>query len=149
MPATPPSLKTRALRLLSTREHSREELRRKLERFEEQPDALTRTLDELQAKGFINEQRVMDSVIHRRAPKLGTARIKQELRDKGLDPDAIAATLAELEAGEHERALAVWRKKFSAPATDASEAARQMRFLATRGFSAELIRRLVKFPASA
>lgn len=149
MPAPLPSLKTRALRLLSTREHSREELRRKLERFEEQAGTLTRTLDELQAKGFINEQRVMDSVIHRRAPKLGTARIKQELRAKGLDPHAMAATLAELEASEHDRALTIWRKKFSIPATDALEAARQMRFLAARGFSAELIRRIVKYPASA
>ena len=135
--------------MLSTREHSREELRRKLERFEEQAGTLTRTLDELQAKGFINEQRVMDSVIHRRAPKLGTARIKQELRAKGLDPHAMAATLAELEASEHDRALTIWRKKFSIPATDALEAARQMRFLAARGFSAELIRRIVKYPASA
>lgn len=148
MPAPPPSLKARALRLLSTREHSREELRRKLERFAEQPDTLARTLDELQAKGFINEQRVIDSVVHRRALKLGAARIKQELRDKGLEPQAIAAAVADLEASEHDRALAVWRKKFSAPAADASDAARQMRFLAARGFSAELIRRLVKYPAS-
>lgn len=148
MPAPAPSLKARALRLLSTREHSREELRRKLEKFAEQPDALARTLDELQAKGFINEQRVIDSVVYRRAPKLGAARIKQELRDKGLNPHAIAAALADLEASEHERARAVWRKRFSAPPADALDAARQMRFLAARGFSAELIRRLVKYPAS-
>ena len=148
MPAPAPSLKTRALRLLSSREHSREELRRKLEKFEEQPDSLIRTLDELQAKGFISEQRVIESVVHRRAPKLGAARIKQELRDKGLSPHAIAEALTDLEASEHERARAVWRKKFSAPPADALDAARQMRFLAARGFSAELVRRIVKSPAS-
>ena len=148
MPAPPPSLKARALRLLGTREHSREELRRKLEQFEEQAGVLSQILDGLQAKGFINEQRVIESVVHRRAPKLGAARIKQELRDKGLDPHAITQALANLEASEHQRALAVWRKKFSAPPTDAADAARQMRFLATRGFSADLIRRLVKYPAS-
>lgn len=148
MPAPASSLKARALRLLSSREHSREELRRKLEKFEEQPDSLTRTLDELQAKGFISEQRVIESVVHRRAPKLGAARIKQELREKGLSPHAIAEALTDLEASEHERALTVWRKKFSAPPADALDAARQMRFLAARGFSAELVRRIVKSPAS-
>ena len=79
------SLKGRALRLLSGREHSRLELERKLKNFEEEPGELARVLDELQAKGFISEARVIESIVHRRAAKLGTARIKQELQGKGLD----------------------------------------------------------------
>lgn len=138
-----PSLKGRALRLLSAREHSRAELERKLKRFEETPGTLAQALDELQAKGFISEQRVIESVLHRRAAKLGAARIKQELQGKGLDPEAVSAALAGLQTSEHERALAVWRKKFGAPALDAMQAARQMRFLAARGFSAAAIRRVV------
>ncbi|MDP3616534.1 MAG: recombination regulator RecX [Rhodoferax sp.] len=142
-----PSLKGRALRLLSGREHSRSELERKLERFETEPGALARVLDELQAKGFISEQRVIESVLHRRADKLGTARIKQELLGKGLDPEAVAEALAGLQANERERALEVWRKKFGEPPVDAQAAARQMRFLASRGFGADAIRRVVKAPA--
>lgn len=138
-----PSLKGRALRLLSTREHSRAELERKLQSFEEEPGTLARALDQLQEKGFINEQRVLESVIYRRAGKLGTTRIKQELQSKGLDPAAIGEALAGLQATERERAQAVWEKKFGAPPQDARELARQLRFLASRGFGAEVIRRVV------
>ena len=138
-----PSLKGRALRLLSGREYSRAELERKLKSFEEEPGSLAQALDELQAKGFISEQRVIESVVHRRAAKLGTARIKQELQGKGLDPAAVSAALVGLKATEHERALAVWRKKFGAPPLDAPAAAKQMRFLAARGFGGDVIRRVV------
>lgn len=138
-----PSLKGRALRLLSGREHSRAELERKLKSFEEEPGALAQALDDLQAKGFINEQRVIESVVHRRAAKLGTARIKQELQSKGLAPEAVSAALAGLQASELERALAVWRKKFNQAPQNPKETAQQMRFLAARGFGSEAIRAVV------
>lgn len=138
-----PSLKGRALRLLSGREHSRAELERKLQSFEEEPGTLAQALDELQAKGFISEQRVIESVLHRRAAKLGTARIKQELQGKGLDPLAVSEALAGLKGSERERAQAVWRKKFGSPPADAQAAAKQMRFLAARGFGGDVIRRVV------
>ncbi len=138
-----PSLKGRALRLLSTREHSRVELERKLARFEEEEGTLAKALDELQAKGFISEARVIESVLHRRSAKLGAARIKQELQSKGLDAGAVADALAGLQSTERERAQEVWRRKFGEPPADAKEAARQMRFLATRGFNTEVIRRVV------
>jgi regulatory protein len=139
-----PSLKGRALRLLSGREHSRAELERKLQRFEDEPGSLKLALDELQAKGFISEQRVLESVVNRRSGKLGTQRIKQELQAKGLDPQAISQAVGELHATEQVRAQSVWAKKFGALAQDATEAARQMRFLAARGFGGEVIRRVVK-----
>jgi SOS response regulatory protein OraA/RecX len=85
----PPSLKGRALRLLSGREHSRAELERKLAAHEEEPGQLKRVLDELQAKDFINEQRVVDSVVYRRSGKLGAMRIRQELQSKGLDAEKV------------------------------------------------------------
>ncbi len=138
-----PSLKGRALRLLSGREYSRAELERKLASFEEVPGSLAQALDDLQAKGFISEQRVIESVLHRRAGKLGGARLRQELQGKGLDPSAVGAALAQLQGSEGERALAVWRKKFGVPPAEAQTAARQMRFLATRGFSTDTIRRVV------
>jgi len=139
-----PSLKGRALRLLSGREHSRAELERKLQRFEEEPGTLTAALDDLQAKGFISEQRVLESVLNRRAAKLGAQRIAQELQAKGLEPQAVAQAIATLRSTELARAHAVWLKKFGAPPEDASAAARQMRFLAARGFGGEVIRRVVK-----
>jgi len=138
-----PSLKGRALRLLGQREHSRAELERKLRQHEAEPGELARALDDLQAKGFINEQRVLESVVHRRASRLGAARVKQELQAKGLDPAAVAQAVAELRGTEVERAREVWRKKFGQPPKDAAERGKQTRFLMARGFGAEAIRRVV------
>ncbi|WP_302174791.1 recombination regulator RecX [uncultured Hydrogenophaga sp.] len=137
------SLKGRALRLLAGREHSRAELERKLAAHETEPGELARALDELQAKGFISEQRVVESVVHRRAARLGTGRVKQELQAKGVSPEAMADALDALRRTEVERAREVWRRKFGEPAADATGRARQMRFLASRGFGTEAIRRVV------
>ncbi|HQY77815.1 MAG TPA: recombination regulator RecX [Rhodoferax sp.] len=137
------SLTGRALRLLSTREHSRAELERKLAGFEEEPGQLAKVLDTLQAKDFINEGRVVESVVHRRAAKLGASRIKQELQAKGLEPQAVAEAVQALRASEVERAREVWRKKFGAPPADAAERAKQMRFLASRGFGGDTIHKIV------
>ena len=137
------SLKGRALRLLSGREHSRAELVRKLKSFEEEPGELAAVLDELQAKDFISEQRVIESVINRRSAKLGTARIRQELQSKGLDKEAVTDAVATLQSTELERARELWRKKFGEPATEAKERGKQMRFLAARGFSGDTIRRVL------
>ncbi|MGB4360064.1 MAG: recombination regulator RecX [Rhodoferax sp.] len=138
-----PSLKGRALRLLSGREHSRAELERKLQQFEEEPGSLALALDELVAKGFISEQRVLESVVNRRAAKLGASRIKQELQAKGLDPQAVSEAVADLRSTELARARAVWQKKFDHPPADATERAKQMRFLASRGFGGDTIHRVV------
>jgi regulatory protein len=142
--ASPPlSLTGRALRLLSAREHSRAELERKLAPFDEPPGALAKVLDTLAAKDFINEDRVLASVLYRRSAKLGTARIKHELQSKGLAPEAVAQAVSELKTSEPERAFAVWRKKFGAAASTPAERAKQVRFLASRGFGGEAIARVV------
>ncbi len=137
------SLKGRALRLLSAREHSRAELERKLAAHEEQPGDLQRVLDALQAKGFVDDQRVVESVVHRRAGKLGAARVRQELLAKGVEAQAVVSALADLKATELERARDVWRKKFGTPAADAAGRAKQARFLVARGFGSEVVRRVL------
>lgn len=142
------SLKGRALRLLSQREHSRFELERKLKPFEQTPGELAKALDELAAKDFINAQRVVESVVNRRAQKLGAARVRQELQAKQLPPEAIAQAMEDLRASELQRAREVWRKKFGGkPAEvadmDAAQRAKQVRFLMSRGFSAEVVRQVV------
>jgi regulatory protein len=143
-PAFQPSLKGRALRLLSQREHSRAELERKLSAHEEVPGELAKALDELQARDFINDGRAVDSVVNRRSGKLGSTRIKQELAAKGLSGEAVAEALENLKDTEFSRAQEVWRKKFGTPPQDPHERAKHMRFLITRGFNAEVVRRVVK-----
>jgi regulatory protein len=139
----PPGLKSRALRLLSGREHSRTELERKLEAHETEPGQLAKVLDELERKGFINEDRVIESVLHRRSAKLGMARIQQELHSKGLDPERSAEALAQLKDTERMRAEQVWQKKFGSVSTDPKERARQARFLLNRGFASDVVRKIV------
>jgi regulatory protein len=139
-----PSLKGRALKLLAMREHSRKELERKLAQHETEPGQLQAALDELQAKGFIDEQRVVDSLVHRRSPRLGAARIRQELQAKGVDAERVALAVAGLQASEVERARDVWRRKFGMPPANPAERMRQERFLAARGFGHDAIQKVVR-----
>ncbi len=143
-PGFQPSLKGRALRLLSQREHSRVEMERKLAAHEEVPGELAKALDELQARDFINDGRAIESVVNRRSSKLGAARVKQELAAKGLSGEAVAQAMAGLKETEFSRAQEVWRKKFGNPAQDPQARVKQMRFLITRGFNAEVVRRVVQ-----
>lgn len=141
--SSPLSLKGRALRLLAQREHSRSELEAKLARHVQEGDDLHAVLDELQARDFINAGRVAESVVHRRAARLGTQRVVQELRAKGLDDALVRETAERLRSSEAARALAVWRQRFGTPPETPQERARQMRFLAARGFPGDVVRRVV------
>jgi regulatory protein len=82
--------------------------------------------------------------VHRRSGKLGAARVKQELAAKGLTGESVTAAMESLRETEFSRALAVWRKKFDNPAADPNERAKQIRFLLTRGFNAEVVRKIVQ-----
>ena len=137
------SLTGRALRLLSGREHSRAELQRKLAPHEETPGELAAVLDKLAAKDLQSDQRAVDSLVYRRSAKLGTQRLRQEMQSKGMDPRAVAQAVALLRTSEQARAFEVWRKKFGSPASTPAERAKQVRFLAGRGFSGEAIARVV------
>ena len=139
-----PSLKARALRLLSMREHSRLELERKLSQYETREGELAEALDALTARGFISDERVADSLLHRRSAKLGASRIKAELQAKGLDETVVREAVEQLRSTELERAREVWCRKFGQPPADAAERAKQMRFLAARGFSGETIRKAIQ-----
>lgn len=137
------SIKARALRLLAQREHSQLELERKLAPHVQEPEALVEVIAWLHSKGFISEARVADSVVQRKASRMGAARIQQELVHKGLPDDLIQDTIRALRGTEHERAQAVWSRKFGQAARTPQERAKHMRFLAARGFAAEVVRRVV------
>lgn len=138
-----PSLKNRALRLLTNREHSRSELERKLGEHEESPGQLAAVLDELAAKGFISHERVVASVVYRRGAKVGVRRVAQELQQKGIAPAEMQTAMADLKSTELERARAVWLKKFGTVATSPQEKAKQLRFLASRGFGSDVLYKVV------
>lgn len=144
------SVKGRALRYLSQREHSRVELERKLARHVQDTEAATAqaqiaaALDDLAAKGLLSEARTAESVLNSQGRRFGVHRLKQTLQGKGLATELVASTLQQARGTELERAKEVWRRRFGEAATDAAERARQMRFLAGRGFEGEVIRRVVR-----
>lgn len=137
------SLKARAIGLLSRREHSLTELRRKLAAHCEDPAELNALLDELQRGNWLSEERFAENLVHRRAPRHGTRRIMQELRQHQLPHETLAELEEKLRDTELERARAVWRKRFSSAPPDAKEYARQLRYMAARGFTADSLRRIL------
>jgi regulatory protein len=154
-----PSLQARALGWLAQREHSRSELRRKLLRVALRPPAdadgvdaagydpqdaaadVEQLLDGLQAKGLLSDERFVESRVRVRSPGLGTRRIQMELARHGLRLSA--QPLQQLRDSELERATQLWQRRFGMPAQDLRERARQMRFLAGRGFSGEVIHQVL------
>jgi len=104
------------------------------------PDAgqITALLDDLEAAGHLSNERVVESRIQVRSVRFGNLRIERELQHLGVEPsDEARSTLRSTELA---RARTVWERKFGAAPDSAAERARQMRFLAARGFTAETIR---------
>lgn len=100
-------------------------------------------LDTLAASGYLSETRFVESRVHQRAQRFGLQRIQQELAQHGLKLDAEQQDA--LRANELQRAREVWLKRFGPePAREPTEQARQTRFLLARGFSPDLVRRLLR-----
>jgi len=130
--------------MLARREYSRPELARKLAPFAENPEDIPGLLDDFERRGWLSERRVVEQVLASRRRRFGAQRIAHELRGKGLSEAAIAGAQLQLRESELETARAVWQKKFGALPANAREKARQMRFLQGRGFSLDIIRRLLR-----
>ena len=141
VPDTPAELKTRALRHLVRREHSRAELERKLAPHAGSSEALCGVLDLLLSKRQVSDERFAQERARVLSRKYGAARIKHELRSKGV-ADEIVQRAASID-GELERASAILSRKYREPATTREERAKRARFLQGRGFSYDIIRRLV------
>ncbi len=142
-PPKGPSLKMRAVGYLSRREHAREELARKLAPHADDPAEVDTVLDALEKEGWLSTERFAQSLVHRRASRQGAARIVQELRQHGVDDSQVAELREQLRATEYDRALEVWKRKFDAKPEDRAAYARQARFLASRGFAHDVIRRIL------
>lgn len=144
MPAPTLSLKGRALRFLSMREHSRLELGRKLAKYAEEGDDVEALLDFLEQNNWLSTERFSESLIHRRGARYGNSRIVAELQQHGVSGEALKELRSGLADTEAARAAEVWRRKFGEVATDAAGRAKQMRFLLQRGFSQSAVRHAIK-----
>ena len=144
MPAPPLNLRARALKALARREHTRQELRAKLQPFAEDPGQLEPLLNDLEKRGWLSEARFVEQLTTVRRGRFGAARILHELREKGVSETALAAAQSQLRDSEVDAARAVWKKKFGSLPTTLEERAKQSRFLASRGFSAEVVRKVLR-----
>ncbi len=172
------SLRAQAVAWLAQREHSERELRQKLKRRARRDAALAVSADAkadhdrpdvsdadgeadalavdadidsvlhwLKDKGYLDDQRFIASRVHVRAARSGTGRIAQELAQHGLQlPEALSQALRDTESA---RALALWQRRFGRAPSDARDTARQGRYLMGRGFSSEVVRRLMREVAKA
>lgn len=144
MPGVKLSLKARALRYLSMREHSRPELARKLARHAQEGDDINALLDSLEAAKLLSQERFSEALVHRRAARFGNSRILSELKSHGIAAEDMTQIRAGLERDELARARAVWQRKFGSAPEDAAARAKQMRFLQQRGFSLRTIQALMR-----
>ena len=142
-PDKAPSVKARAVSLLAQREYSRQELTDKLTAAQASPEEVEQALAQLEAKGLVDDARVVETLVNRRSGKLGASRLRQELQAKGVSPELVAETMAGLKGSELARAQAVWQKKFGQLAATSAERNKQARFLASRGFSGDVVRQVV------
>ena len=140
------SLRERALRHLARRDHSRAELAKKLASHgaADEVEAVIAHMGEL---GLQSDSRYAEAFVRGKAARFGTGRLRNELARRGIERELIEQVLDGADAEpEIDRARAVLRGRFAAPPADAREWARQARFLQTRGFAPDLIRKLLKEP---
>jgi regulatory protein len=136
----------RAVALLARREYSRAELAGRLARDLSADDdraEIERVLDQLAERGMLSDARFAAALTRARAQRFGSARIRQELKQRGVSAELLSSSVAELESTELERARQVWRRRFGTAPANAAERARQMRFLAQRGFETSVIVRVI------
>lgn len=81
--------------------------------------------------------------MHARSHKFGAAKIAHELREKGVSQDLIETAIEQVKENELDNAKEIWRKKFKATPSSRDEWARQARFLQSRGFGFDVIKKVL------
>jgi regulatory protein len=158
-----PSLKARALRLLSLREYSRKDLATKLEELvkrssklspkQDEPESgapgesvtlqIQAVLDDFEARGWLSDDRFAEALVRRRSERYGARKIQDELQRAGINSGKAAELIQGLRETEYQRARELWAKKFGILAQEQKERARQYRFLVSKGFSSEVVSKVL------
>ena len=132
------------MRYLARREHSRTELRSKLLPYVQESDDLDAVLDDLIRRDYLSDARAAEQMINQRRRRFGTQRITHELRQKVITDVLIDDAIPQLKATELETARDVWQRKFGIPPQDQKEKAKQARFMQSRGFSMDIIFKVLR-----
>jgi len=140
-------LRQRALEYLGKREYSYHELGQKLKTYAEETDDIPALLEDFKTRGWLSDKRFTDQLVHARQVKFGSGKVANELRQKGVADDLISDAIARLKENELSNATEVWRKKFKVPASNRDEWAKQARFLQSRGFGFDIIKKVLNTKA--
>ena len=137
------SLRQRALEYLGKREYSYTELGQKLKAYAEESDDIPALLEDFKARGWLSDARFTEQIVHARQSKFGSAKIAHELREKGVADELIANAIEQVKDNELDNATEVWRKKFKTSPKSREEWAKQARFLQSRGFGFDMIKKVL------
>jgi regulatory protein len=137
------SLRQRALEYLGKREYSYTELGQKLKAYADDGDDIPALLEDFKARGWLSDARFTEQIVHARQTKFGSAKIAHELREKGVADHLIADAIEQVKDSELNNATEVWRKKFKHGPQNREEWAKQARFLQSRGFGFDMIKKVL------
>lgn len=140
------SLRQRALEYLGKREYSCKELGQKLKPYLDEDgdlDSITAILDDFKTRGWLSDARFTEQMLHARRAKFGCSKIIHELREKGIDSDLIAGAVEQLKETELDSAKEIWQKKYKNVPANRDEWAKQARFLQSRGFGFDVIKKVL------
>ena len=138
------SLRQRALDCLARREYSRQELHRKLQPFAGEADDIPALLNDFQQRDWLSDERFAEQVVHARKGRYGNLKVAHELREKGVDEALVTKAVAALSQDEEANARGVWQRKFGEAPKNREEWVKQARFLQSRGFGFETIKRVLR-----
>jgi regulatory protein len=141
-------LRQRALEYLGKREYSYAELGQKLKTYldmekGEDIHTISAILDDFKTRGWLSDKRFTDQIVHARQAKFGVAKIAHELREKGVSAELIAGAIETVKGNELDNAFEIWRKKFKNAPANRDEWAKQARFLQSRGFGFDTIKKVL------
>lgn len=141
-PIKPSKIRSAAMDLLTGREYSRAELAKKLDKRFEGHESIVSVLDRLQREGLQSDERFTEAFLRSRLYRgHGLARIKMDIRQKGIQDDMLEAAVEQSDIDWFALAREVAQRKFgSSPATEQKDRAKRMRFLQYRGFNFEQIK---------
>ncbi len=129
-----------ALRALVRREHSAEELKRKLERRGHEKGEVVGVVDDLVRRGLQSDARYAEVLVRSRIGQgFGPTRIEAELEAAGIAPADAASALEQADPDWRALCVATHARRFKALPQGASEWQKQYRYLAGRGYEPEQI----------
>ena len=162
------NLLAKAVAILSRRECSEKELRQRLQRYTDDMGAINAVVSRLQRENWQSDERFVESFVQSREQRWGNQKIFHALSQHDLDSEQLSELKEELKDSEYQRAREVWIRRVgdkygvSLYGTETSgddeflseteqqsfeeqakEKAKQLRFLASRGFSADVVYKVV------